>query len=250
MTPGRNCPLHYRYAPADLARAVTLETNCLYVVGGMYGNAPALDAILELAAIEPEPPAIVFNGDFNWFNADDAGFATINTRVLTHTALRGNVETELASDDATAGCGCGYPAFVSDAEVERSNRIIDRLRDTARAHPDLRQQLALLPMHLTAAVGATRVAIVHGDCESLAGWGLSREALAAPAQRARVTDWFSHAQVNIIASSHSCLPVLMDFPMRDGAGMTREESLHKIIEQSGKTNADMDAALRGPYPGD
>ena len=185
----------------------------------MYGNAPALGAILELAAHEVEPPAIVFNGDFNWFNADDAGFAAINSRVLAHTALRGNVETELAGDDTAAGCGCGYPDFVGDAEVERSNRIIDRLRDAARAHPDLRRRLALLPMHLTAAVGAARVAIVHGDCESLAGWGLSREALAAPEQRTRVTNWFFQARIDIIASSHSCLPVLMDFPLRDGTGI-------------------------------
>jgi hypothetical protein len=219
MTPGRSCPLHYCYAPADLARNIALETTCLYVIGGLYGNSMALDAVFELAAHEPQPPAIVFNGDFNWFNADDAGFAAINSRVLAHTALRGNVETELAGDDAAAGCGCGYPDFVSDAEVERSNRMIERLRDTARAHPGLRRRLARLPMHLTAAVGATRVAIVHGDCESLAGWGLSREALATPGQRARVTDWFSQARINIIASSHSCLPVLMDFAMRDGAGV-------------------------------
>ena len=219
MTPGRGCPLHYRYAPADLARAVALETTCLYVVGGLYGNVLALEAILELAAHEPAPPAIVFNGDFNWFNVDHSAFAAINSRVLTHTALRGNVETELAGDDTAAGCGCGYPDFVGDAEVERSNLIIDRLRDTARAHPALRRRLGGLPMHLTAAVGATRVAIVHGDCESLAGWGLSREALAAPAQRARVTDWFSQARINIIASSHSCLPVLMDFALRDSAGI-------------------------------
>ena len=219
MKPGRSCPLHYRYAPADLARTVDLETTCLYVVGGLYGNAPALNAVCELAARETQPPVIVFNGDFNWFNADVAGFAAINSRVLMHTALRGNVETELAGDDAAAGCGCGYPDFVSDAEVERSNRIIERLRDTARAHPGLRRQLALLPMHLTVAVGAARVAVVHGDCESLAGWGLSREALAAPGQRARVTDWFSQARINIIASSHSCLPVLMDFATRDGTGI-------------------------------
>lgn len=219
MGPGRSCPLHYCYAPAELARSVALETDCLYVVGGIYGNAMALDAVCELAAHEPEPPAIVFNGDFNWFNADDAGFRAINSRVLAHTALRGNVETELASDDPAAGCGCGYPDFVNDADVERSNRILERLRDTARAHPGLRGRLAGLPMHLTAAVGATRVAIVHGDCESLAGWGLSREALAVPARRARVVHWFAQARVEVIASSHSCLPVLMDFAIGAGAGV-------------------------------
>jgi hypothetical protein len=68
-------------------------------------------------------------------------------------------------------------------------------------------------------IGAVRIAIVHGDCESLAGWGLSREALAQPAQRARVKDWFTEAQVNVIASSHSCLPVIMDFAAHDGLGI-------------------------------
>ena len=219
MTPGRSCPLHYRYAPADLARGRALDTDCLYVVGGLYGNAAALDAIVELAARELAPPAIIFNGDFNWFNADTAGFAAINARVLAHRALRGNVETELAGDDASAGCGCGYPDFVSDAEVDRSNRIMERLRGTARAQPAIRRELAALPMHMTAAVGAARIAIVHGDCESLAGWGLSREALAAPSQRARVAAWFSQARVDVIASSHSCLPLLMDFALRDGTGV-------------------------------
>jgi hypothetical protein len=219
MTPGRSCPLHYRYAPADLARGGDLEASCLYVVGGLYGNLPALDAIDGLAARESAPPTIVFNGDFNWFDTDGAGFATINSRVLAHTALRGNVETEIAGDDAAAGCGCGYPDFVGDAEVERSNRIIERLRDTARANPAVRRKLGALPMHVTAAVGAARVAIVHGDCESLAGWGLSREALAAAAQRARVAAWFDEARVDVIASSHSCLPVLMDFAARNGTGI-------------------------------
>ena len=219
MTPGRSCPLHYRYAPADLAHGDALAASCLYVVGGLYGNLAALDAITELAAQESAPPAIVFNGDFNWFNADHAGFAAINSRVLAHTALRGNVETELASDDAAAGCGCGYPDFVGDAEVDRSNRILERLRDTARATPALRRTLAALPMYKTAVVGAARIAIVHGDCESLAGWGLSREALAAPGQRARVTEWFARARINVIASSHSCLPVMMDFATRGGASV-------------------------------
>jgi hypothetical protein len=219
MTPGRNCPLHYRYAPADLARSSPLEADCLYVVGGLYGNLPALDAIGKLAVREAAPPLIVFNGDFNWFNVDAAGFAAINARVLAHTALRGNVETEFASDDPAAGCGCGYPDFVGDAEVARSNQIIERLRDTARAHPAIRRKLAALPMYCTASVGAARIAIVHGDCESLAGWGLSREALGGPAQCARVRDWFDEAQVNVIASSHSCLPVMMDFAAHDGVGI-------------------------------
>ncbi|MEO7727576.1 MAG: hypothetical protein ABIS45_10020 [Burkholderiales bacterium] len=218
MTPGRSCPLHYRYAPADIARDVTHATGCLYVVGGLYGNLAALDVVLELAQNEARPATIVFNGDFNWFNVDRAGFEAINARVLTHIALRGNVETELAHDDDSAGCGCGYPEFVSDTEVERSNRVMSRLRDTARPFPALRKRLAALPMHARFEVGGARVAIVHGDCEGLAGWGLSSEALAKEQQRRNVTQWFADANVEVIASSHSCLPVLMEFATRDGIG--------------------------------
>ncbi len=82
-------------------RKPDLSAETLYVIGGLYGNLPALDAVHELAANEPGGATLVFNGDFNWFNIDAAGFSAINEQVLKHTALRGNVETELA------GGGCG-----------------------------------------------------------------------------------------------------------------------------------------------
>src|SRR5689334_23228841 len=88
--PGRNCPLHYRYAPADLARAADFSVETLYVIGGLYGNGPALEAVLALAAQEITPVTLCFNGDFNWFDIDDAGFRAINNEVLRHHALRGN----------------------------------------------------------------------------------------------------------------------------------------------------------------
>ena len=109
MQPGRNCPLHYRYAPASLDRPPEIVADTLYVIGGLYGNQPALQAVTELAANERDPASLVFNGDFNWFNCDAAGFAAINETVLAHHALRGNVETELAGDDDAAGCGCRMP---------------------------------------------------------------------------------------------------------------------------------------------
>jgi hypothetical protein len=74
-------------------------------------------------------------------------------------------------------------------------------------------------MYLRIRIGDTRVAIVHGDCASLAGWGLSREALAEPAQRATVAAWLDAAQADVIASSHSCLPVLMEFATRGRVGI-------------------------------
>ncbi len=235
MHPGRTCPLHYRYRPSDLARAPDLAADTLYVVGGLYGNRPALEALLAMAAEETGTVALVFNGDFNWFNVDAAGFQAVNREVLKHAALRGNVETEIAGDDTAAGCGCGYPEWVDDAEVERSNRIIERLRAAALRFPDIRAQLGALPMHLVAEVGGVRTAIVHGDAESLAGWDFSQEALAGAAHRRRIATQFSASRTRIIASSHTCLPVALDFDMPQGrcalinngaAGMPNFKSTH------------------------
>jgi hypothetical protein len=204
--PGRNCPPAYGYSPAVFRRRPEIEAETLYVVGGLYGNPFALDAILQLAASEPVAPRLVFNGDFNWFDVDPDGFARLNARVLEHTALRGNVETELATDDDAAGCGCAYPEWVGDAEVGRSNAIEARLRATARALPELRARLAGLPMHAVASVGGVRVAIVHGDAWSLAGWGFSQERLGGDVGAAAAA--FDAAEVRVFASSHTCLPVL------------------------------------------
>jgi hypothetical protein len=204
--PGRNCPLAYRYAPAVVRRPAEIAAETLYVIGGLYGNPFALDAVLELAAAEPAAPRLVFNGDFHWFDADPEGFARLDARVLEHLALRGNVETELAGDDETAGCGCAYPDWVGDAEVARSNAIEARLRATARRFPELRARLGALPMHAVASVGGTRVAILHGDAWALSGWGFSQERLAEDVGSAASA--CAAADVRIFACSHTCLPVL------------------------------------------
>ena len=211
MQPGRGCPLSYRYEPVALKRAPSLVADTLYVIGGLYGNSQALDWIAARATREPGKVTMVFNGDFHWFDVEQYIFNKINNLVLNHPALRGNVETEIEGDDAAAGCGCGYPDFVSDAEVERSNRIIERLRETARAFPAARAQFRSLPARFAAEVAGVGVGIVHGDAESLAGWGFSQEALREPAQREKATAWFGAAGVRVFASSHSCLPVMQAF---------------------------------------
>jgi hypothetical protein len=211
--PGRSCPLSYRYAPASLARAPELVAETLYVIGGLYGNRQALEWVEARAAREHGDVALVFNGDLNWFNVDPESFAAVNDVALRHVALRGNVETEISGEDPSAGCGCGYPESVDDAEVDRSNRIIERLRGTARVFPALRQRLAALPMHLVAEVGGLRVAVVHGDAESLAGWGFSQEALADAAHCAKIVPWFEQALADVFACSHTCLPVGADLAL-------------------------------------
>ncbi len=205
LSPGRYCPLSYRYSPDAFRQVREIEAAILYVVGGLYGNAFALDSIVQLAQRESGPVTLVFNGDFNWFNVDANGFEAINARVLAHHALRGNVETELANDDAAAGCGCAYPEYVSNAEVARSNLIEDRLRATARAFPALRERLGALPMIAVARVGGVRIGIVHGDAEALAGWGFGRNSLDDPALQPWLAHCFSEAHVRVFASSHTCL---------------------------------------------
>ena len=141
-------------------------------------------------------------------------FRRVNEAVLRHAATRGNVETELASPEAGAGCGCGYPDWVDDAEVERSNRIIERLRATAAELPDAIGALRDLPPFLVAEVAGQRVGVVHGDADSLAGWGFSQEVLSSERGRAAALASFRQANVAVFASSHTCLPVLQKFGER------------------------------------
>jgi hypothetical protein len=205
--PGRSCPRHYRYSPAVFARPADLTAQALYIVGGLYGNPFALEAVLAMA--RREGATLVFNGDFNWFNVDPAEFESVNEIVLQHVALRGNVETEIAGEDSGAGCGCAYPEWVGDAEVERSNEILRRLRETASAYPELRERLGVLPMHLVAEIGGLRIGIAHGDAESLAGWQFSQEALRERPERARAL--IAGAGIDVFACTHTCLPVMQEF---------------------------------------
>lgn len=209
--PGRTCPVSYRYSPRVFDRSPDLRADTLYVVGGLYGNVEALVAVEALAAREGGPVAVVFNGDFHWFDVAPADFLAIEEGVARHHALRGNVETEIAGEDSGAGCGCAYPADVSDAVVSRSNEILERLRLTARGAPGVRTRLAALPMHLVAAVGLARVGIVHGDATSLAGWGFDRARLEDPAHGRWVDSMFEQAKVDVFASTHTCDAALARF---------------------------------------
>ena len=209
-SPGRSCPLHYRYAPevfrAD-APPQLQSLDVLYVVGGLYGNELALERVLELFERERGRKRLVFNGDFHWLDADPEVFARVQATVLAHEALRGNVETELASEDGMddAGCGCAYPEWVGQGVVERSNRILRRLRHAAV--PPQRAELAALPMWLRADVGPLRLGLVHGDATSLAGWGFAQEHLRDEPHRERVAQWLDRAGVDAFACTHTCLPV-------------------------------------------
>ena len=218
-SPGRVCPIRYRYGAQALAGAPTREASTLYVVGGLYGNGPALDTIELLARTDrhgSEPPTVCFNGDFNWFNVADREFAQINLRVLAHDAILGNVEAELDSPVDEAGCGCAYPDGVDEATVERSNLIHRQLKATAGRHVALRQRIAQLPMIARYRVAGCRVGVVHGDSDSLAGWRFDVAALADPAAEPWLQSAFERADVDLFASTHTCLPALRHVALSAG----------------------------------
>ncbi len=216
---GRSCPLSYRYQPTSLAALRAKRTDTLYCVGGLYGNAFALDALEHLLQEERNETRVVFNGDFHWFDASADAFAYIEARTTSdsrYLRLRGNVETEIASDD-DQGCGCGYPDAVDDGTVERSNEILRILRAASFASPSRREHLAALDMAGAFLVGAQRVVVVHGDLESLAGWRLDPGSLDDPKHAQWAAQSMREANADIVASSHTCLPALRRISIDDQA---------------------------------
>lgn len=232
------CPLSYRLGAQRLRQAPLIRApSTLYAVGGLYGNVPALRAIQKLALAEEatsgKPVTIVFNGDFNFFNASALWWRELNEEIFSkHVATAGNVEVESAAEEQPTGCGCGYPSYVSPGMVDRSDNIVSALWTAAAAAgaPELLGWLRELPKALVAEVGAarTRVGIIHGDVESLAGWQLGVEAME-PADvglraalgcddasgqathlpttpRERIVEWCADAEVDGLLCTHTCLP--------------------------------------------
>ena len=212
---GRVCPADYRYDPAVLDRPADINTPVLYVVGGLYGNAEALDAVEQLASAERARVTLVFNGDFHWFDAESLWFSALDRRVARHAAIRGNVETEIARPaEVGAGCGCAYPESVDDGVVQRSNLILAELRTIATT--DVQERLATLPMHRVAQVGGLRIGIVHGDAAALAGWRFDPAALDDPANRAWLAEVLGRSRLDAFASTHTCAAALRDFALPGG----------------------------------
>jgi hypothetical protein len=210
---GRACPTSYRYSPEVFARSSQLRVHTAYVIGGLYGNRGALDTILAMAQRERRDVLLIFNGDFNWLNVRIEDFADINETVLCHVATRGNVEAELATEESDAGCGCAYPDYVDEAVVTCSNAIMARLRATAEAFPELRQRLSSLPMTLSIEVAGERIAILHGDPESLAGWSFAVEAMPPEGRTPvpRIHDYFRRAGARAFACTHTGLSYAQRF---------------------------------------
>ncbi|WNF46906.1 hypothetical protein RHP75_00275 [Pseudomonas sp. SG20056] len=210
MRAGRDCPLDYRLAPDAFGGDPAFECETLYVVGGLYGNRQALAALQRRLAAEPKA-RVVFNGDAHWFDRDPQVFQQIEQGLSAHVALRGNVETELGrANDSGAGCGCAYPMTVDEAVVERSNTIQQELNKTVQGLPGMAERLAARPSTALVSVAGQRVAISHGDEQSLAGWSCSRESLSDSARQQQLDAWFAESNVQVLATSHTCSAVALN----------------------------------------
>lgn len=218
---GQSCPMHYRYHASAMAGPPSHAADTAYVIGGLYGNVEALQAILALREQERQRTGrdvlLVFNGDHNWLNVDPESFRAVNETVLAGVALRGNVESELASP-SDGGCGCNYPSYVNAEYVAWSNAVMERLQRTALEFPEIRKALGALPMTRTIAIGDERVGIVHGDPETLSGWAFAAERLspvarccsgdeaaAALTPAETIERWFDEAGVTAFMCTHTCL---------------------------------------------
>ena len=211
-----SCPTRYRTCARDLARLEPARADVAYVIGGLYGNLEALDAIENLAEREATAgsrPVLCFNGDFHWFDASASWFAEVQRRVLAHQPCLGNVEMELVDPQPGAGCGCSYPSSLPADTVSRSNAIMSRLQHLVHRHGiDLSGLRGLLPL-ARLEVGGLRVGVVHGDPENLAGWGLELAAMPLPGRTSPALQrWFEEADVDVLASSHTCRCYAQDFP--------------------------------------
>ncbi len=228
---GAICSPQHRYAPGSLRHSPATHANTAYIVGGLYGNVFALREIMRMQQAESahgHSLTLVFNGDHNWFDIDAASFEEINMTVLKHTAICGNVECSIAAPE-DLGCGCDYPDYVNPQVVDWSNEIMTQLRHTASYFPDIVRQLGELPMSRILCVGEQRIAIVHGDAESLSGWSFAAECLSSVAASCSgdlpssqltperdIDKFFKEADVLAFASSHTCLPHVRDFSV-DGS---------------------------------
>ena len=213
---GRACPMDYRLDPsvwaASPAPAHTFDT--LLVVGGLYGNPFAMDAVQAMFVKEQERlgeggrVGMVFNGDMHWFDRTAEEFARIEAGAEKYIPMVGNVEAEVRrTEDIGVGCGCAYPDCTDDASVSRSNRIHHMMKAEIGKHPELIAKLKDRPVHMVAQVGDCKIGITHGDEKLLGGWDCAIEQLEDVLRQGELSDFMEENGIDIFATTHTCAAV-------------------------------------------
>lgn len=210
----------------QLAAKVNDQTaRVLYVVGGLYGNTAALDALSSVVRQEEEKDgvAVVFNGDFNFFNATHESWVSVNSRIRNFAretgaqrtlATLGNVELEVSTTPrgSPVGCGCAYPEQVDPDVALRAAEIVTRLHDVAM-DSETTEWLRSLRKTSTWRVGTSRIGVVHGDFDCLNGWTLAAEAFVddawQPTSPEEVSRHLEIAELDVLACTHTCLAYML-----------------------------------------
>lgn len=212
---GRVCPADYHIDDQAFSGDAEYVCDVLYVVGGLYGNPFALEAIDQLIADERARAAeagtadieiaTVFNGDMHWFDKTAENFVSIEKAAAKYTLLIGNVEAELRRESPIGvGCGCAYPACVDDETVARSNKIHSMLFDELSDRPELKELLEGRPSTTTVAVAGRKVGITHGDEHMVGGWNCSREELSEPERQRKLDAFLAENDLDALATTHTC----------------------------------------------
>jgi radical SAM/Cys-rich protein len=207
---GRACPVDYHLPEKIFTDDPQVSCKTLYVVGGLYGNPFALDAIESMAAAESDEPLVVLNGDIHWFDKNAQNFMNIERRINRPgwIPLVGNVEAELRrQNDIGVGCGCAYPSCTSDASVSRSNRIHRMLSIAVHEHPECKEPLIGRAAAMTVDVAGTKVGITHGDEKLIGGWDCSRDSLQDPLRQDELSQFMKRAGIQVFATTHTCAAV-------------------------------------------
>lgn len=208
---GRACPVDYRIAQDAFSQDAQVTCDVLYVVGGLYGNpfaAEAIDALVQAEQLDgPSDVKVVLNGDIHWFDKTAENFIDIERRIADYIPLVGNVEAELRrQEDVGVGCGCAYPDCTSDDSVARSNRIHKMLSFALDSNPSLKENLQGRPSSLVASVAGRRIGITHGDEKLLGGWDNSRESLQDILRQDEVDTFMSQNDLDVFSTTHTCAP--------------------------------------------
>ena len=210
---GRVCPTDYHIDDQAFFGEAEHVCDVLYVVGGLYGNPFALEAIDQLIAGERTRAAdygtsdieitTVFNGDMHWFDKTAENFASIEKAAAKYTLLIGNVEAELRRESPIGvGCGCAYPACVDNETVARSNKIHSMLFNELFDRPELKELLQGRPSTTTVAVAGRKVGITHGDEHMVGGWNCSREELSKLERQQKLDAFLVENDLDVLANAH------------------------------------------------
>ena len=210
-------PTATRRACSTAKPEIVAET--LYVIGGLYGNVEALDARARARRARAGPVALVFNGDFHWFDVDPRDFAAIDGgRAGACGAARQRRDRARRRRRRGAGCGCAYPDDVERRRVARSNEILVRLRATARRCPRAARATRRACRCISSRAWATRASASCTATRPRSPAGASpTTALDDPAHRAlgRI-DVPRRARRRLRVARHTCLPALRRFDWPGG----------------------------------